>query len=454
MNLLRARFISRIFVALAAITVAVSANAVTDKEMEEAKAITAKAYLRYVNDGSGYLDDVSAKSMSELTGKLKAKEKENLKAFNRVKIPSDYKSWDKEKLVEFWAVTFFTSSDLEAKGKAAKTRVRKQINAMHISAPAAEEKASATPEPATDVETPAQGKSGEEAVAEPAPTAEEAIMTQEDILQDQQEIAKDATEAAAPASGREQSHTWVYVLVLAILVGVVVWLVVYAAGLMKKQNGGDFTNDEGEESEADSIREKAQQAIQNKDKEIQRIKERLHSEEERAAAFCKELELLKLERNRLSSQLEKLREENMRMTQGGKVTSGGINRSELRQPRKEAAHTEKDDTQKTPVLKVIYLGRANRHGIFVRADRRISPGNTVYRLDTNDGFVGTFHVVDEPEVIDTVLSNPSEYLATGCIGENIEDTDGVASIVTESAGTAIFEDGCWKVLRKSRIRYE
>ena len=34
------------------------ATAVTDKEMEEARTITAKAYLRYANDGSGYLDEV------------------------------------------------------------------------------------------------------------------------------------------------------------------------------------------------------------------------------------------------------------------------------------------------------------------------------------------------------------------------------------------------------------
>ena len=41
-----------------------------------------------------------------------------------------------------------------------------------------------------------------------------------------------------------------------------------------------------------------------------------------------------------------------------------------------------------------------------------------------------------------------------CTGEDLNDTVGVRRIVTESAGTAIFEQGYWKVLRKSRIRYE
>lgn len=90
----------------------------------------------------------------------------------------------------------------------------------------------------------------------------------------------------------------------------------------------------------------------------------------------------------------------------------------------------------------------------MRADRRISEGNTIYRLDTNDGLVGTFHVVDEPEVVETALSNPAEYLGHGCTGEDLEDTAGVSRIITESAGTAIFENNYWKIIRKTRIRYE
>ena len=106
------------------------------------------------------------------------------------------------------------------------------------------------------------------------------------------------------------------------------------------------------------------------------------------------------------------------------------------------------------ILHVIYLGRANSRGIFVRADRRLSPGNTIYRLDTEDGLVGTFHVVDNPAVMAIALEHPLEMLSGGCSAIDIEDTVGATSIVTESSGTAIFENGYWKVLRKSSIRYE
>lgn len=131
--------IKRIIASVVLAVFAIPVFAVTDKEMEEARTITAQAYLRYANDGSGYLDDFKATTMSQLESKLKAKEKENIKAFKSVKVPSDYASWDKAKLVEFWGVTFFTSPNLAEKGKVARSRVKQRINAMTVAAPAAKE---------------------------------------------------------------------------------------------------------------------------------------------------------------------------------------------------------------------------------------------------------------------------------------------------------------------------
>ena len=58
--------------------------AVSDAEMEQARVIATQCYLRYANNGSGYLDDIHPKTMKELESKLKAKEKENIKAFNAI----------------------------------------------------------------------------------------------------------------------------------------------------------------------------------------------------------------------------------------------------------------------------------------------------------------------------------------------------------------------------------
>ena len=97
----------KFFAILSVVLVPSLALGVTQKEMEQARTIAAKAYIRYVNDGSGYLDELNPTTMEELEASLKPKEKENIKAFKAIAVPSDYKSWDKEKLVEYWAVTAF-----------------------------------------------------------------------------------------------------------------------------------------------------------------------------------------------------------------------------------------------------------------------------------------------------------------------------------------------------------
>lgn len=443
------RFTKYIAAVLLAATAAAPATAVTDKEMDEARAITAKAYLRYANNGSGYLDEIDVRSMSDLTPKLKAKEKENLKAFNSVKVPSDYASWDKEKLVEFWSVTFFTSPALSDQGKVAKSTVRRRISAMKVSAPAKQE----TPAPQTPEAEPAaapQPVAADTAAAQAAmPTAAGAVEAQQDILQDQKAIEKDAAEADT-GTPEEQSHTWVYVLVLAILVAVVIWLVVYAANLMKRQPQGD--GDEADDSETDEVKSRARKAIDKKNQEIEDLHRRLEAEENKSADLGMELEKMKLEHSRLEDRIVQLREENTRLTRELQTPHPAApEKSEKPEKPQKTAAPEKTAA---PIIKVIYLGRANARGIFVRADRRINAGNTIYRLDTNDGLVGTFHVVDEPEVVDVAISDPTLYLGNGCICDDIEDVAGVTRIATESAGTAIFENGYWKVLRKTRIRYE
>lgn len=445
--------------------VSFAAMAVTEKEMDEARAIAAKAYLRYANDGSGYLDDVKATSMSQLKGSLKAKEKENLRAFEAVKVPADYASWDKEKLVEYWSSTFFKSSGLSDKGKAARGRVRKQISAMNVSAPApAQAEPAAAPEPPA-AELPA------EPAADAAPAADMPAAEQQDILADQQAIKEDAAKNAPP-SQQEDGNTVVYVIILVVLVAVVIWLVVYAANVMKKQQPRGESRGQDDASEISALREKAKEALTKKNAEIDDLRRRLDLEEGRNSEIGAELERYKLDNQRLLAQIEKLRGDLLAAAETRNVSPRSAERpyreeplreEPLREePRREIPRREEPRREERrqavpeerPIIREIYLGRANSRGIFVRADRRLSPGNTIYRLDTNDGLVGTFYVADDPDVVELALSNPKEYLAAGCSGDNLEDTIGVSAIVTESDGTAIFENGYWKVLRKCRIRYE
>ena len=55
----------------------------TPEQMDRARAIAYKYCLRYMNNGSGYLDDKKPKSTAELKSALKEKEKENIKVLEK-----------------------------------------------------------------------------------------------------------------------------------------------------------------------------------------------------------------------------------------------------------------------------------------------------------------------------------------------------------------------------------
>ena len=425
--------IKRIIASVVLAVFAIPVFAVTDKEMEEARTITAQAYLRYANDGSGYLDDFKATTMSQLESKLKAKEKENIKAFKSVKVPSDYASWDKAKLVEFWGVTFFTSPNLAEKGKVARSRVKQRINAMTVAAPAAKEAVKEEVKTASSVSQEAEPSPAEATPKAEEPStpsvAEQIQEKQEDILADQDAIARDTEDRQYK---KEDSGTWIYVLVLVVLIGVVVWLVVFAANMMKKQSEPLERSGAGDSGNASQARENADLR-----KQYTSVKAAM---EEYKAAF----EESQAENKRLRSDIKSLKEEiaQLKGVQEERRVASESKNAPVRQNVTRNAATE------------LYLGRVNGRGLFVRADRRPNPGHTIYKLETRDGLVGTFHVLDMPEVADMALNNPVEYLSGGCTAIDIEDTAGAGSIITENAGTAMFENGAWKVLRKSRIRFE
>lgn len=428
------------------------AFAVTDKEMEEARAITAQCYLRYANDGSGYLDEFKVKSMSELEGKLKTQEKENLKAFNRVKVPSDYASWDKARLVEFWSVTFFTSPELADKGKGAKKRVKSRIEKMEIGKPAPEAA------PAAKQDAP-DGAMSASAAAASLPDAERAMTEQDSLLAAQMDVEKDVAEETEPVMKKKNSNTWVYLMILGILVAAVIVLVVFAAKTMKKSDErlSSVRNDEedepvrvlqkeGDVESASAIREKFAATLDGKNRDISALKGEIQSLEAENRRISSDYEKLKSEYYSMSKEIVALREQNTRLKEAAEVSAAAM---QTRQAPAQSKPQPKDE-----ILHVIYLGKVNQKGIFVRADRKISLGNTIYRLDTDDGFVGTFRVVRNDSVERLALEEPAELLANGCSAKDIEATEGVTRIVTETPGTAIFENGCWKVLRKAKIRYE
>lgn len=399
------------------------AFSVTQKEMEQARTIAAKCYIRWVNNGSGYLDEINPTTMEELEKSLKPKEIENIKAFKAIPVPTDYQSWDKAKLVEYWAVTAFQNKGLQEAGRGGRIRARTLINKMNIAAPAPAQTQPAAP---TENKEAAPEKPAEANVAEPASSQESidsSIMADESlILEGMEDEAEDIDVDKAV------NYTWVYIMVLAILVALIIALVVYAANVMKKNAAETERKYREEDEESEPVNEYTESLLADKDLEIAMLNKKLES-------ATRQNNELKLKLEALASEVESLRARKPVEVEG----SSGL-------------------TQTSPVrkesLRSIYLGRANAKGIFVRADRTLNIGHSLFILDTSDGYSGSFRVADSPAAWSLALSNPKEYLSYACVGYDLENTAGVSKIVTEESGTAMFEGGCWKVIRRAKIRYE
>lgn len=402
------------------------AGAVTKKEMEEARTIAARAYIRYANNGSGYLDELSPSptTMEELEAQLKPKEKENIKAFKAIPVPSDYNGWDKEKLVEYWAVTAFKNENLLKEGLGGRIRARAQINKMNIGAP--EPAASTTPAATT---APAAEEKKPENVAPVENPAEQMaeLKAEENTLL----AAEEAMDNEVPLENKATNYTWVYIMALSILVAIVLGLVIYASKVMKGNNngnaqtGGSVNNKVHEEAV-----EHYESVVADKDVEIAMLNKKLETAQRRNSELKSEVESLKAKVEALTAEVSR--------------------HSRMEHERVAEPMTEKPKN----TLRQIFLGRANAKGIFVRADRSLNVGNSVFVLETSDGYSGSFKVANSPAAWSLALSNPREYLETACTGHHLDDTLGASKIVTETSGTAVFEGGCWKVIRKAHIRYE
>lgn len=424
------------------IAFAMPAVAVSDKEMEEARAITALCYLRYANNGSGYLDELHPATMADLEKNLRDKEKENLKSFKAADHPGDYKNWDKEKLVAYWAETFFSQPGIIEKAKEAKTRVRRRIEAMQIASPAKAADAVAEPNPPSGVEEPAAspvaGASSAEAEADSL-----AAMLSDAEAQTIADSGADDSDSSRSSSG---NYTWIYIVVLCILVGIVVWLVLFASKVLKANPGKASETDSSPEPASSRPSEQLMRRIDEAEDEV-----RIAAEEN--ARLREEVRKLREHISYLEKNLGD-REATQRMH--GEPASRKVDEvasaplQEMAAPVQPAPRTA--SAPRTHAT-VIYLGRANAKGIFVRADRNLKPDASVFRLETTDGYAGTFRVANNEQVWERALADPESILAGACVARNLAATEGVTEIVTESAGTAIFEGGCWKVIRKAKLRY-
>lgn len=423
----------------AVVAFGIPASAVTKSEMDKAQAIAAKWYLRYANDGSGYLDNVTPETMAELENALTTnKDRDNLKAFKQATVSDDYSGWTKEQLATYWASEFFSVNKSKLDDKAAgnglcKQQIKKAIQAMEVAAQA--------PEPAPQDQTPQQDVAADESYEQALQNLEAA---EQEVVQEE---AQDMIPEETPA--RKSSGTWVYILVLALLVGVVVFLVVFASRTMKGKPataGAPSRDDDDPSPEERERREKFAETIAEKNDEIRVLSRRVNELTDRVAVLKADNERLKKELSAVTAAAASVRSSDSREDYERFMPKPASHRDNADDTYEEAPEPEADG-------KIIFLGRVNSRGVFVRADRVMKPGMSIFRLSTNNGLTGTFSVVDDDSVAETAFEDPGKWLLGGCIAKDIFNTDGYRAIRTETPGTAVFEDGAWRVIRKAKIRY-
>lgn len=409
----------RIFLSLiVSVVVASSAWGVTREEMEQARTITAQAFLRYMNNGSDYLDKLDPIKVSDLKNSLKTKEKENIKIFESIEYPKIevYSQWSKDDLLKYWGTDFWNDSRIPAHCKGARVRVKSKIGAMNVGAEAIKsQETTATLAEADNAASEAQRVLDSIKMADSI-AAEAAILeASNDVVQE--DFASDSITAEESAIEEEESEksksspTLIYSLILIVLVVIIAALIVYAVKGIQKSGKQDVKRDKNEETDS----------ADEEDDDNHIYKETLDEKD-------REIASLKAEIDRLNNVILRMND------------------------RISDAISEISPNQRP--TRTIYLAYANSKNVFVRADSVYNEDYSIFKLVTSDGITGSFSVIDNPIANKLALSLPISILKNSCQSEDMHHDNWCKQIITENAGTAIFENGRWIVKRKADINFQ
>lgn len=408
----------------------IAAPAATKQEMEQARALVAKWGVRSQNSGSGYLDGTNPKNIDQVRASVKSHKTDNANLGKlSLSMPSEeeYQSWDNAKMTSYWVSQYNSAVPAGGDKDFCRSKLKSQLASVPATVKVAPQK----------VEEPVSSEADPEDETTPAEGEETTLPT--DSIEDTSEegLATDIVEAAAAnpeveplaapgtngereaAKGTQElssngSNVWVIVMLI-VLVLVVLGLVGYASNLMarnNKRNQGNPRRNHDKSRDRDDNADDDNDDTGVDDAPVSR----------RSAAASRPTE----------------------------ADSAAAMAAAAAASRRNASHRPQPRISQP---RIIYLSNANSEGVFLRADAQYNMGNSIFKLVTSDGYSGTFSVIDDPNVYEMALMMPVDFLINACSGRNLQLTDGARSIVTDSTGTAIFEDGRWRVARKAQIHY-
>lgn len=98
-----------------------------------------------------------------------------------------------------------------------------------------------------------------------------------------------------------------------------------------------------------------------------------------------------------------------------------------------------------------YLGIPGMDGTWREVKTVNIAGQSLYLLNSVDGVNGTFRVINEPGAVQPILMAVGKYLAPVCRVTNTATQ--VNGIVTDEPGTAVCENGVWRMTKKAVVHY-
>lgn len=433
---------------------------VTPEEMDRARAIAACVYIRYVDDGSGYLDGFKPKSMGDVREKVKGHEKDEkiLQEFMGAPVANDFDQWDKEKFVNYWSGEFFSNSGLSDRNSSMRNdRIRGRLNTMDVTAPAPKE------EERQDPQQPEQVQQKPQQPVEPSDVTNVPIATGDSAMV--QNPSQQDSEA-----DKGSGTNWTLIILLVVLLAVVIALVAYGVKVMKGGNPQN-NNDNQPTPQPQPRQPEPQQTYAAQSATVYPAQDSANEMLRRQLAESRRNESSVREHNKiLSDRVRSLEDEVSLLRREIEELREQANRTQILEPADTVTVVEEpivvpEPLPRQPLVEPeriveeqprqrIYLGRANRQRIFLRADRQFVPGKSIYRLTTGNELTGSFVVDSNPSIVAWVSLDPMTALAGACEVPTFAVPGGIKRIVTDSPGTAIFEDGCWKVLRPAAVHLE
>lgn len=466
---------------LAMASAAFNASAVSPENMDRGRAIAAQVYVRYADDKADYLDGKKPQTVAEIQNLIQQhgsdKDQTLLSQFLNVSIPSEseYSSWDKDRFVQYWSSDFFNNAGGQLDGanfQIRASRIKNRLNTMDVAAPSAAAQPEAPEQPESDeLYTPNQ---------------------QNTTVSDTTKVVEDVTTQEEKKGG---SNTWLYVVLLIVLIAFVIWLVAYA--LRNTKSDKEEQQPRRPQQPRTPDREAASRAYQEPrayaeprqtpqtpvygpraeapraDREAEEQRRLLDDARTREARERDRADKLAERVGALEYEIARLKEATLRQqpAQGRREsvspfeevvpaaapgTRAAADASSYSLPDETSAPIPPrgDAARPESSKRVIYLGRANRDKVFVRADKQFTPGKSIYRLVTTNNITGSFIVDTDPSVAQGIAADPAIALYGACEIATTRGAAGFTRVVTDNAGTAIFEDGRWKVMRPAAVHLE